>query len=67
MDEQSNIAGQYGIRSIPTLLFFQNGEVVLRIEPMQRAMKWKEFDRDGTPVPETKKTEVKKSEAKKEG
>ncbi len=28
VDEQSNIAGQYSIRSIPTLLFFQNGEVV---------------------------------------
>ncbi len=27
-----------------TVRIFQNGEVVLRIEPMQRAMKWKELD-----------------------
>jgi DNA integrity scanning protein DisA with diadenylate cyclase activity len=26
-----------------TVRIFQNGEVVLRIEPLQRAMKWKEF------------------------
>ncbi|MDG1872715.1 MAG: diadenylate cyclase [Mariniblastus sp.] len=29
-----------------TVRIFQNGEVVLRIEPMQRAMKWKELDPD---------------------
>jgi len=27
-----------------TVRLFQNGEVVLRIEPFRRAMKWKEFD-----------------------
>jgi thioredoxin 1 len=27
-DEQQELAGQYGIRSIPTLLFFKNGQVV---------------------------------------
>ena len=27
-----------------TVRIFQNGEVVLRIEPLQRAMKWKELD-----------------------
>ena len=27
-----------------TVRIFQNGEIVLRIEPMQRAMKWKELD-----------------------
>ena len=31
-------------QSSGTVRIFQNGEVVLRIEPMQRAMKWKEFD-----------------------
>ena len=33
-------------QSSGTVRIFQNGEVVLRIEPMQRAMKWKEFDAD---------------------
>jgi thioredoxin 1 len=28
VDEQGNLAAQFGIRSIPTVLFFQNGEVV---------------------------------------
>jgi thioredoxin 1 len=27
-DEQPSIAGEYGIRSIPTILFFKNGELV---------------------------------------
>ena len=27
-----------------TVRLFQNGEVVLRIEPFRRAMKWKEFE-----------------------
>jgi len=27
-DEQQEIAGKYGIRSIPTILFFKNGEMV---------------------------------------
>ncbi|MDB2526232.1 MAG: diadenylate cyclase [Mariniblastus sp.] len=29
-----------------TVRIFQNGEVVLRIEPLQRAMKWKDLDSD---------------------
>ena len=33
-------------QSSGTVRIFQNGEVVLRIEPMQRAMKWKDFDKD---------------------
>lgn len=28
VDEQEDIAPQFGIRSIPTILFFKNGEVV---------------------------------------
>ena len=31
VDDQPNIAAQYGIRSIPTLLFFKNGELVDQI------------------------------------
>ena len=33
-----------------TVRLFQDGEVVLRIEPMRRAMKWREFDFD-PPIP----------------
>ena len=32
-----------------TVRIFQNGEVVLRIEPLQRAMKWKELEGEGQP------------------
>ncbi|MEM9942283.1 MAG: diadenylate cyclase [Planctomycetota bacterium] len=32
-----------------TVRIFQNGEVVLRIEPMQRAMKWKELEPEAPP------------------
>jgi thioredoxin 1 len=28
MDDQGDLAVEYGVRSIPTLLFFKNGEVV---------------------------------------
>ena len=28
VDEQPNLAGEYGVRSIPTLLFFRNGKVM---------------------------------------
>lgn len=31
VDQSPNTAGQYGIMSIPTLLFFKNGEVVDKI------------------------------------
>jgi len=31
VDEQSELARQYGIRSIPSLLFFQDGKVVQRL------------------------------------
>ena len=34
-------------QSSGTVRIFQNGEVVLRIEPMQRAMKWKDLDPHG--------------------
>ena len=33
-------------QSSGTVRIFQNGEVVLRIEPMQRAMKWRDFEKD---------------------
>jgi DNA integrity scanning protein DisA with diadenylate cyclase activity len=32
-----------------TVRIFQNGEVVLRIEPLQRAMKWKELEGESQP------------------
>ncbi len=36
-------------QSSGTVRIFHNGEVVLRIEPMQRAMKWKDFEKDQSP------------------
>jgi len=35
-----------------TVRLFQNGEVVLRIEPFRRAMKWKSFHAESSPQPE---------------
>jgi diadenylate cyclase len=35
-------------QSSGTVRLFQNGEVMLRIEPFRRPMKWKEFEREGT-------------------
>ncbi|MCA9153591.1 MAG: DNA integrity scanning protein DisA nucleotide-binding domain protein [Planctomycetales bacterium] len=35
-----------------TVRLFQNGEVILRIEPFRRAMKWKDFDSELPPQPE---------------
>jgi len=32
--------------STGTVRLFQNGEVILRIEPFRRAMKWKDFEYD---------------------
>ena len=37
-------------QSSGTVRIFQNGEVVLRIEPLQRAMKWKDLDSDNPPA-----------------
>jgi len=51
-----------------TVRIFQNGEVVLRIEPMQRAMKWKEIETEAQAEekkPSDKKTGDKKSSDKK--
>ena len=31
VDEQSEVAGKYGVMSIPTLLLFKNGEIVEKI------------------------------------
>lgn len=36
-----------------TVRIFLNGEVVLRIEPMRRAMKWREFDTETSPAPKS--------------
>lgn len=41
-----------------TVRVFQGGEVVLRIEPMQRAMTWREFDADPDDKPAEKKPPV---------
>ena len=34
-----------------TVRLFQNGEVVLRVEPLQRAMKWVDFEYEPRPIP----------------
>ncbi len=39
-------------QSSGTLRIFQNGQVVLRIEPLRRAMKWQEFESEPPPPPE---------------
>jgi len=48
-----------------TVRIFQNGEVVLRIEPLQRAMKWKELETE--PQVDEKKPGDKKVSDKKTG
>lgn len=35
VDEEANIAGQYGISSIPTLIYFKNGQEVDRVLGVQ--------------------------------
>ncbi|TWT87451.1 DNA integrity scanning protein DisA [Pseudobythopirellula maris] len=49
-----------------TVRLFQNGEVVLRIEPFRRAMKWKDFETDAPDRPEKegKAKEAKSKDAK---
>jgi diadenylate cyclase len=37
--------------STGTVRLFQNGEVVLRVEPFRRAMKWKDFEYEPPPPP----------------
>jgi DNA integrity scanning protein DisA with diadenylate cyclase activity len=49
-------------QSSGTVRIFQNGEVVLRIEPMQRPMKWKELMSDGGKDESRRKEEPKKRE-----
>lgn len=39
-------------QSSGTVRIFQNGEVVLRIEPLERAMKWKDLDPEASSPPE---------------
>ena len=34
-----------------TVRLFQNGEVMLRVEPFRRAMKWKDFEYEAPPTP----------------
>lgn len=52
-----------------TVRVFQDGEVVLRIEPMQSAMTWREFEaeHDGEPEKPTKAKSSKKGTTKKDG
>ncbi|MCH2181966.1 MAG: diadenylate cyclase [Mariniblastus sp.] len=50
-------------QSSGTVRIFQNGEVVLRIEPMQRAMKWKDFDSDAAAAADSHKSESRKTES----
>lgn len=38
-------------QSSGTVRLFQNGEVVLRVEPFRRAMKWKDFEYEPPPAP----------------
>ncbi len=42
-----------------TVRVFHNGEVVLRIEPFRRAMKWKDFENDPPTAPEKDKEKEK--------
>lgn len=35
-----------------TVRLFQNGEVILRVEPLRRAMKWKDFEYEMPPSPD---------------
>ncbi|AAC07712.1 thioredoxin [Aquifex aeolicus VF5] len=42
-DENPNIAMRYGIRAIPTIILFKNGEVVdtrIGVQPKERLNKW---------------------------
>ena len=39
-------------QSSGTIRIFQNGQIVLRIEPLRRAMKWQEFESEPPPPPE---------------
>lgn len=45
-----------------TVRVFKNGEVVLRIEPFRRAMKWKDFEGEGAPDKEKAKEKAKEKE-----